>query len=483
MRLRAGVASDRGLVRPANEDSFFLRPGLYAVSDGMGGARAGEVASQMACFGLMGIDPVSAGPAELSGVVVSINRAITGRSAADNALMGMGTTLTAALIRDGRLILAHVGDSRAYLLRQGGLTQLTEDHSWVGEMVRRGELTPAQAAVHPHRSVITRALGTEAEVVPDVSETPVAPGDRLLLCSDGLSGMVTDEAIAGVLRSGGEPQGVAEELVRAALAGGGEDNITVVVVDVLEDAEEAETAQEGASLSDDRILVGPSDRTASVSASSHRVRRAGEAVRERLGRFTVPPLRPVGGQASGRSIDDTTATPDAGDAVPSEASAVPPTGPAPEPVGAAQGGRTPTETTGPTVSAAAEEAPTEAAAPAPDTANGQVAATPDGAPRRRRRRLWIFWTLVVVLLLAIAVAGFAWYNSTVYYVGTSDDGRVVLYHGLPASVFGYELSEVVEQSTVEYGSLSPYLQKRIDAHEQVGKEEGQQFLRSLSTEQ
>ncbi|NLE11517.1 MAG: serine/threonine-protein phosphatase, partial [Actinobacteria bacterium] len=155
MRLQAGVASDRGLVRSANEDSFLLRRGLYAVCDGMGGARGGEVASQMACLGLLGLNPETAGQRDLCAAISSANQAIAHRGAGEAHLLGMGTTLTAILVKEGHLTLAHVGDSRAYILHSGELTQLTEDHSWVGEMVRRGELTPEQAAVHPHRSVIT----------------------------------------------------------------------------------------------------------------------------------------------------------------------------------------------------------------------------------------------------------------------------------------------------------------------------------------
>ena len=221
MRLRAAVASDRGLIRPSNEDSFFLRRGLYAVCDGMGGARAGEVASQMACLGLLALDPVSACPEELRTAVVITNKAIFSRSFAEEHLLGMGTTLTAVHVREGSQILAHVGDSRAYLFHDGSLIQLSDDHSWVGEMVRRGELTPAQAAVHPHRSVITRALGTDGGLEPDLNELDIGEGDRILICSDGLSGFVSDVEIAELLARDEAPSAVVESLVRAALAGGG----------------------------------------------------------------------------------------------------------------------------------------------------------------------------------------------------------------------------------------------------------------------
>jgi len=509
MRLRAGVVSDCGLVRSANEDSFLLRPGLYAVSDGMGGARAGEVASQMACFGLMGVDPATASADELRRVIVSINKAIVGRSAAEDHLLGMGTTLTVALIRDGTVTIAHVGDSRAYLLRDGDLIQITDDHSWVGEMVRRGDLTPAQAAIHPHRSVITRALGTDDDVVPDVTEMAITSGDRLLLCSDGLTGMITDTAIAELMQGGNDPQATAESLVQAALAAGGEDNVTVIVVDVRSEVISDSGEDETLSWDDDRIIIGPSDRGAAVSAASHRARRAGAAVRGRLGRLTVPSLRPVSAHGAGRGTGAEIEGPQTGlrgtpsahdDSGARSADGGPPADGAPPadtippgaeslssseqaPAGgegaagdeALAGGEGPAGEADPSAGATAQSAPATAEAAASMAAQ---------APKSRRaRRRWIFWLLVIVLVLAIACAGLAWFNSTVYYVGTTDDGKVALFHGLPASVFGLDFSSVIEHGTVDYVSLSPYMQERIDAHDLVGKEEGQRFLRSLSAEQ
>ena len=272
MRLRAGVASDCGLVRSANEDSFILRPGLYAVCDGMGGARAGEVASQMACLGLIGVDPASAGLDELRQAIVKANLAIIQRSTSESELLGMGTTLTAALFKDDTLVVAHVGDSRAYVLRDGGLTQMTADHSWVGEMVRRGELTAAQAARHPHRSVITRALGTDMELDPDVIELSLEPGDRVLLCSDGLTGMVDDETIGRLMSLGADAQSTAQSLVDAALQNGGEDNVTVVVVDVQVRRPRVRRTRLRRGLTRGSCM-GPSSRESSVAASSHGVER------------------------------------------------------------------------------------------------------------------------------------------------------------------------------------------------------------------
>jgi serine/threonine protein phosphatase PrpC len=442
MHLRAGVASDRGLVRPANEDSFFLRQGLYAVCDGMGGARGGEVASQMACLGLLALNPASAGQQDLRAAIANTNQAIVHRSVAEEHLLGMGTTLTTVLVRDGRLTLAHVGDSRAYLFHDGELAQLTEDHSWVGEMVRRGELTPAQAAIHPHRSVITRALGTEGDIDPDLSEIPVAEGDRILLCSDGLTGMVPDSDISELLAGNGDPQEVAELLVKAALAGGGEDNVTVVVIEVLAEDDESSAGGQSSGPFADQILFGPSDRGGLVAAASHRGRRAGAAVRERLSRRSAPSVRPAGS----RPGED---APTANDLAAAGDSQAP---------------------------AASEQGDAEK----PETAGATAATAPQ---RSRRRRKLMLLTLAVLLLLVLAVGGFAVYNSTVYYVGTYNDGTVALYHGLPGSVLGIELSSAVELGTANYGSLAPYLQQRIDAHDVVSKEEGQSFLRSLGPQQ
>ena len=270
MGLSAGFATNRGLVRHSNEDSFLVRTGLYVVCDGMGGARGGEVASQMACERMVAIDPGSAGKDEVRAAIVNANESISARSFAEPHLLGMGTTLTLALIRDHTVLLGHVGDSRAYLLHDGSLRQLTDDHSWVGEMVRRGELTVAEAAVHPHRSVITKALGTEGEAEPDLFENALEPGDRLLLCSDGLSGMVSDRSIEELLRLPDGAQAVADALVAAALKGGGEDNVTVVVVDLVADsAPDAPSEDTGAETpagptdaptKGDTVTLGPTER-------------------------------------------------------------------------------------------------------------------------------------------------------------------------------------------------------------------------------
>ena len=229
MKIEAGVASDIGRVREGNEDSYLIEPPLYAVADGMGGHRGGEVASQLALETVERL--FHEGRGTLTEQIREANRAVFSRSAADRKVTGMGTTLTAAMIQDD---LAHVGDSRAYLLRAGAFRQLTEDHTLVGKMVKAGEITPAEADVHPHRNVVTRALGTEPDLEVDELDLGLLEGDRILLCSDGLTNMVTEEQIQAILTSTPDPQDAADRLVRAANRAGGLDNITVVVLDVAE---------------------------------------------------------------------------------------------------------------------------------------------------------------------------------------------------------------------------------------------------------
>jgi len=236
MRLLAAASSHVGLVRRQNEDSFVVGAGIFAVCDGMGGARAGEVASEAACRALIDLSESGvADPRSLERTVHEANADIVAQSRQDRGLHGMGTTMTAAVATPGGLAFVHVGDSRAYHLRGDVLTQVTDDHSLVAELVRRGQLTPAQAAVHPHRSIITRALGTEDTVEPDVFEISLTPGDRVLFCSDGLSGMVPEDQIGRLLARGDHPQEIADSLVEAALDNGGEDNVTVVVILVAPD--------------------------------------------------------------------------------------------------------------------------------------------------------------------------------------------------------------------------------------------------------
>ena len=241
MRIRGGARTDVGLVRRRNEDSFLVRERLFAVADGMGGHRGGNVASSLALDTVATTVPATGATAEdLVDAVRSANGAVLERALADPELEGMGTTLTAMLMRGDEGLVAHVGDSRAYLFRDGELRQVTEDHTLVRRMVVEGRLTPEEAEVHPARSILTRALGVEPEVDVDREAVSLRDGDRLLLCTDGLTGMVPEEGIRETLRREPDPQAAADALVAAAVAAGGEDNVTVLVLDALPDGDENE---------------------------------------------------------------------------------------------------------------------------------------------------------------------------------------------------------------------------------------------------
>jgi serine/threonine protein phosphatase PrpC len=234
---RAAGVTDTGRRRLRNEDAFVCEPPLFAVADGMGGARAGEIAARLAATVLEESSGAVRGPDGLAALIAEANRRIWEQSVADPQMAGMGTTVTAALVDEssGTVTIGHVGDSRAYLLREGELEQLTADHSLVAELVESGLLTPAEAERHPQRSAITRALGTEPTVEVDAFTVEGRPGDLFLLCSDGLPIMVSDpEVLAIVEQAGGAPSEAAEALIAAANARGGHDNITVVLFELVE---------------------------------------------------------------------------------------------------------------------------------------------------------------------------------------------------------------------------------------------------------
>jgi PPM family protein phosphatase len=222
--------TDTGRQRRENEDSAYVRAPMFVVADGMGGAQAGEVASRLAVETFEEGLPASGPPeARLAELARNANHRIYDRSRTDQGRAGMGTTLTAAYLDDAHLAIAHVGDSRAYLFRDGELTRLTQDHSLVDELVRQGKLTEAQAAEHPQRSIITRALGPEPEVEVDTWTYPVRAGDVMLLCSDGLTSMISEDRVTEILRGAESLEQAADELIREANEAGGRDNITVVL--------------------------------------------------------------------------------------------------------------------------------------------------------------------------------------------------------------------------------------------------------------
>ena len=268
--LSGAAATDVGRVRQINEDRYLVGEGLYAVADGVGGHQAGEVAAQASVEALASnfTERTTEG---LVAAVQEASRAVWRMAQENTERRGMGTTLTvlALVEQEGEdvMAIANVGDSRAYLFQRGDLVQVTEDHSLVEELVREGQLTPEEAQVHPQRSIITRALGMEAEVQVDAwTLTPYA-GDRIVLCSDGLTNEVTTDKIASVLRHLSDPQEAARELVRQARANGGNDNITVVVVDVVDDGGKAEKASEALAADPPTTPEAPVDSSPTVTVT------------------------------------------------------------------------------------------------------------------------------------------------------------------------------------------------------------------------
>ncbi|MBU2601627.1 MAG: Stp1/IreP family PP2C-type Ser/Thr phosphatase [Actinobacteria bacterium] len=416
IKLVSSAATHLGLVRRQNEDSYVVTEDVFAVCDGMGGARAGEVASEVACRVLQGVS-AEAGVEGLRNAVNEANRLIRDCGAGSADLSGMGTTLTAAIASAERLTIAQVGDSRAYLMRSGALSQITDDHSLVAQMVRHGQLTPEQAAVHPHRSIITRALGTEAAVSPDFFEVELAHGDRILLCSDGLSGMVPEDELSRILAEEATPRAVARSLIEAALRQGGEDNITAVVLFAVDDEiaplpEDDEEATDG---------VGSDSGVAGASGTAG-----------------ASPMAGTSGAAG---------TP-----------------------GAA------------TASSAIAAATAESVIAPPGFGPLVRGVEVHSVATRAWHRRPLVMLLLIVLVAAFLLGAFLLFNSSVYFVGTSD-GHVALYNGMPYSVFGFELYSVVEKAPAVYADLAPHLKQRVDAHGLLTKEEGQRFIRGLGSAQ
>jgi protein phosphatase len=236
--------TDPGRRRRRNEDSYVIDPPLFAVADGMGGAQAGEVASKLAA------GAVKERGADVESLIQEANRRVHQRSLEDPNTSGMGTTLTVAEVEDGVVSIGHVGDSRAYLVRDGNLEQLTEDHSLVGELMRTGKLSAEEAETHPQRSMITRALGTDPNVDVDIFSVEPRDGDLFLLCSDGLTSMVDDREILRLVGAKrGDLDGLVKALIKAANKGGGEDNITVIAFEIGETAD--------SSLEDTAVVPAP----------------------------------------------------------------------------------------------------------------------------------------------------------------------------------------------------------------------------------
>jgi len=257
----SAVRTDPGRKRRHNEDAYVCQPPLFAIADGMGGAQAGEIASALAAGALKESRANGGGERRVVELIQEANRRVHQRASTDAATSGMGTTITVAMVEnDGTVTIGHVGDSRAYLLRDDRLEQLTDDHSLVAELVRRGELSPEEAEVHPQRSVITRALGTDPDVDVDAFSVEARPGDVYLICSDGLSDMVDAATLEKIVRSNRRSLDTASRaLVQAANRGGGEDNITAILFEVVDGDAPAEPDEETRERATVTVAVDPDE--------------------------------------------------------------------------------------------------------------------------------------------------------------------------------------------------------------------------------
>ena len=394
-RLLVGSATDVGLVRANNQDQLLVAPGLYAVADGMGGHAAGEVASATAIRALEAAFDASGQrtPESLEGAAKAANRAVWEQARTNRGMLGMGTTLVALAVveqADGTngLTIAHIGDSRVYLFRDDTLRQLTIDHSLVQELVDEGQITPAQATVHPQRHVLTRALGVEPSVAVDLIEMAPRHGDRFVLCSDGLPREASDSQIAAVLRRFGDPEEAAKELVYLANSGGGSDNVTVVVVDVLpnDNSPESRVEVRGPASPAQTGMPAPGDTTAAA------------------------PVEPA---ALGTAPGD-----GAGAREPFDGSDESPT--------AAVDGST----------VLGEGAPRDRAPGRREGLQHRRAGPGRPAPSRVTWRVAAF-VLALFVVVGGAVACLAWYSRAAYFV-TISSGRITVFQGRPGGVLWFE---------------------------------------------
>ncbi|MGW0389309.1 PP2C family protein-serine/threonine phosphatase [Streptomyces sp. NPDC003042] len=426
LSLRFAAGSHKGMIREGNEDSGYAGPRLLAIADGMGGQAAGEVASSEVISTLVQLDDDVPGSDILTALSVAVQRAndqLRLMVEEDPQLEGMGTTLTALLWTGQRLGLVHVGDSRAYLLRDGVLTQITQDHTWVQRLVDEGRITEEEATTHPQRSLLMRALGSGDIVEPDLSIREVRAGDRYLICSDGLSGVVSHQTLEETLADYHGPHETVQSLIQLALRGGGPDNITCIVADVL-DTDSGDTL--AAQLSDTPVVVG------AVAENQHQLFDGGNAMQtpagraSGLGRQAAPPAGAFGPPGSGE-------TPGYG--FPDQS----------------QGG-------------GAYGSFGEADAYDGDSSYEDTY----DHPRRRRGKGRKWATRTLILLLVAGVVGGGLYaahrwTQTQYYVGIKGD-HVALYRGISQNLAWIHLSKVeTDHPDIELKYLPPFKRKLVEA--------------------
>lgn len=408
LSLRFAAGSHKGMIREGNEDSGYAGPRLLAIADGMGGAAAGEVASSEAISTIVALDDDVPGSDILTSLGTAVQRAndqLRSMVEEDPQLEGMGTTLTALLWTGQRLGLVHVGDSRAYLLRDGVLTQITQDHTWVQRLVDEGRITEEEATTHPQRSLLMRALGSGDHVEPDLSIREVRAGDRYLICSDGLSGVVSHQTLEDTLASYQGPQETVQELIQLALRGGGPDNITVIVADVL-DLDTGDTL--AGQLSDTPVVVGAVAENQQHHLHDNGIMQTPAGRASGLGR-QVPGQGGGGGEFGPPGSGDTTGYAPAG---------------------------------------------------------GFGDYTDDDFVKPRKGRRWLKRSFYSVLALAVIGGGLygGWrWTQTQYYVGANEE-HVALYRGISQDLAWVSLSKVEkDHPEIELKYLPPYQQKLVES--------------------
>jgi protein phosphatase len=432
--------SDLGRQRQGNEDNYYVRAPLFVVADGMGGAQAGEVASEIAVRQFEGGLPDGEDPGEaLAALIQAANARIHEQARNDAQHAGMGTTTTAAYLTGDTVVVAHVGDSRCYLLRDGDLIRLTRDHSLVGELVARGKLTEEQAESHPQRSVITRALGPEAKVEVDVEAFPARAGDVFLLCSDGLTSMVHEPQLKALLADRERPlEQTGRTLIAAANQAGGRDNITVILfrIEDVDDRGVADEASDSALTAEYETFAGESVEprqgvTKPTSAAS-----AAEEEYRRTGTVALQALRPGDPRSEG---------------------------------GSAAPAREPPRRTAPLPDAPEPPRRTQPASPA--------------GTGKRRRRLRSGGALIVFLAVLLPLIVGAWLATrAVYFIGTDpvDDRTVAIFRGLPYELpFGIRLYEHYYDSGVTLSDVPPARRASFTDHELRSRDDAEDLVIAL----
>jgi protein phosphatase len=481
---RYAARSDIGLNRQTNEDAWLVRPPLFAVADGMGGAQAGEVASRVALQTLSGaavtIDPrdrAAAGEALLA-AAHQANRRVWELSREYPSQAGMGTTLTALVLCPSGARLVHIGDSRAYVVRGGELMQITDDHSLVAEMVRSGELAEGQAPGHPLRSVLSRALGTEPEPQIDLLDVDLESGDVVLLCSDGLTGPVPAGRIAELLGRD-DPEAAAEALVTAALDAGGPDNITVVVIR-LEEAAPAAAAR-GVGAQDAAVAAATGAVAYAASGSADGAAAAPETADDAVAASGQTPAAgpPDAAGTAELPITATAASDTTAELPTAETAAGPTTEHAAEPPIAGPAARA---ADGPAPRVEPAAGPGAAAAPMGDAPGVAPVRPPDAAVAAARPtggRRWL-WRLIAVVAVLTVVAGGVLALGQLEWVGAGADDVVTVYRGVPWEFGGLRLYRVHERAPeLRYGDLTAAQRREVDAHSVGWRGSGERLLDSL----